>query len=137
MKNRAYLATLTLVLGSLLAGCEDTPASALAGSIWRLDGWSASSLQPSDFTITATFDDEGIRGSSAVNIYRGTYSDSGGYFSVRDISSTEIAGPEPAMRAERIYLALLKDARRYERTATTLVLKSEFGNDLLYFVATK
>lgn len=137
MKKLAHRSALLLVLATVLGGCTDPAGGALTGSRWRLDGWSASSLHPSDFSITATFDDRSVGGTSAVNVYRGTYSESGESFSVGEITSTEIAGSEPAMRAERLYLTLLKDARRFERTATRLVLKGESGNDLLYFAPEK
>ena len=123
-----------LILTTVLSGCEDiTGSGALSGSRWRLDTWSASSLLPTDFTITARFDNGAIGGTSAVNIYSGTYSASDGRLSVRALSSTEMAGPEPAMRAERIYLQLLLDARRYDRTTERLVLRGESGNELLGF----
>jgi heat shock protein HslJ len=140
MKRIARLPTVLLLLTTVASGCEDLGPSAggaLAGSRWRLAEWSVSSLQPSDFTITATFDDSGIVGTSAVNIYRGTYSGSNGRLSIRDISSTEIAGPEPAMRAERIYVQLLRDARNFDRSAESLVLKGEGGNELLRFTPVK
>ena len=48
---------------------------------------------------------------------------------------TEMAGPEPAMRAEQIYLTLLAQARKYDRTAGRLVLLDANGNELLVFTA--
>lgn len=141
MKRITRLATLPLILATMLVGCTDfgssTADSALAGSRWRLAVWSASSLHPADFTITARFDDGGIGGTSAVNIYRATYSGTGGRLSIGEISTTDMAGPEPAMRAERIYLQLLSDARRYDRTAESLVLTGEVGNELLRFTPAK
>ena len=130
---------LLLLLIAGLASCDDGGSSggggALAGSSWRLSGWSASSLDPADFTITATFDDREVGGTSAVNQYGGTYTAKGGNFSTGAISMTEMAGPEPAMRAEQIYLTLLAQARKYDRTAGRLVLLDASGNELLVFTA--
>ena len=135
MKTLHHLLLLLLVAG--FAGCDDGGSSggdgALAGTSWRLSGWSASSLDPADFTINATFDDREIGGTSAVNQYGGTYTAKAGNFSTGALSMTEMAGPEPAMRAEQIYLTLLAQARRYERTAGGLVLRDANGNELLVF----
>lgn len=139
MNRITRLPTLLLfALLTTLSACKDSWLSSgggeLAGSRWRLDGWSVSSLDASDFTITATFKAREIGGTSAVNLYGGSYLAEGGEFSTRDVSMTEIAGPEPAMRAERMYMQLLRDARQYRRTAERLVLMDANGNDLLYFV---
>ncbi len=135
MKTLHRLLLLLLIAG--FAGCDDGGSSggggALAGTNWRLSGWSASSLDPADFTITATFDDREIGGTSAVNQYGGTYTAKAGSFSTGALSMTEMAGPEPAMRAEQIYLALLAQARTYDRTAGSLVLRDANGNELLVF----
>ncbi len=50
---------------------------------------------------------------------------------------TEIAGAEPAMRAEGIYTELLRNERKYTRTADRLTLMDANGNDLLYFAPVK
>jgi heat shock protein HslJ len=142
MNRLMRLSTLLLfALTTIVSACDDGWNSSgngeLAGSRWRLDGWSASSLQPSDFTITAVFKDREISGTSAVNQYGGSYLAEAGAFSTRDVSMTEIAGAEPAMRAERIYMQLLRDARKYRRTADRLALMDANGNDLLYFTPVK
>ena len=108
----------------------------LDGSSWRLDGWSISSLYPGDFLITATFKDGHISGKAAVNLYGGPYfANAGGDFSVGPIISTKIAGPEPAMRAERLYFELLQQARHYQLSADRLTLLDVNNNELLIFAA--
>jgi heat shock protein HslJ len=142
MNRLLRLSTLLLcAVTTILSACDDgldaSGNAELAGSRWRLDGWSASSLQPSDFTITASFAVRDIGGTSAVNTYTGSYLAEDGTFSARDLISTEIAGAEPAMRAERIYMQLLRNARKYTRTADRLALMDANGNDLLYFTPVK
>jgi heat shock protein HslJ len=127
------LVAVTTMLSACDGGWRSSADGELTGSRWRLVGWRVSSLAASDFQITATFTDREIRGTSAVNQYIGTYSAESGSFATGDVSMTEIAGPEPEMRAERIYLQFLRDARRYDRRARDLVLLDANGNELLYF----
>jgi heat shock protein HslJ len=111
-----------------------TGALDLPGSRWRLQGWAASSLEPSRFTITAEFSKSQISGTSAVNSYGGTYAASeDGRFSVGDLQSTLMAGPEDAMRAESPYFDWLRQARRYLIDGGRLILSDEQGNHLLVF----
>jgi heat shock protein HslJ len=131
-----------VVLGmacALTAGCaggrgEGENGGALAGTKWRLTGWSASSSDPSRFTITADFSASQVSGTSAVNSYGGPCSaTTGGAFSVGDLQSTLMGGSEDAMHAESLYFLLLRQARKYSLTPTTLILKDAGGQDLLVF----
>jgi heat shock protein HslJ len=106
----------------------------LDGTAWQLSGWTLSSVNPADFTITATFTDGKISGRSAVNSYGGSYKTGpDGAFSVSQLVSTQMAGPEPAMRAEHAYVTLLQQARSYSRTGRTLKLFDAHGNESLIF----
>ncbi|MFO1531281.1 MAG: META domain-containing protein [Kiritimatiellia bacterium] len=135
------LRLLLIALLPLLPACDDGGTSgsggALDGTAWRLDGWSASSLHPADFTITASFSDGIVGGTSAVNHYSGPFTAKGGVFFAGPLAVTEMAGPEPAMRAEQIYLNLLGAARKYDLTAENLLLRDAGGNELLRFVPAK
>lgn len=118
-----------------LAGCSrgDSP---LDGTQWRLSGWTLGSLSPTDFTITAKFADGQISGSSGVNRYGGPYElGSHNAFAVEPLASTEMAGPEPAMRAESAYMTLLGQVRSYELAEGRLTLFDEGGNESLIFDA--
>lgn len=113
----------------------DAPAVvSLKNTSWRLDGWSAPSLDPADFDITAAFADGQISGRSAVNIYGGSYSASAdGSFSVGMVAMTEMAGEPDAMQAESLYHSLLAQARRWRIAPGHLVLSSAGNQDLLVF----
>jgi heat shock protein HslJ len=136
-RSSTAMAVLRLVALSvlLLAGCARGP-SALEGTQWRLTGWTLSSLNPRDFEITAEFVDGKISGHSGVNSYGGPYTlGSRQSFEVGSIASTEMAGPEPAMRAEGAYFALLGQARSYRMEAGRLTLFDAGGNESLIFEA--
>ena len=119
------------------AGCGgsggDQPT--LDGTAWGLTEWTLSSLDPNDFTITAAFADGKIGGKSAVNTYGGPYTEGpGDAFSVGQLASTMMAGPEPDMRAEGAYLELLAAAKSYKLDgAAGLTLFDENGNESLIF----
>ena len=124
----------------LASGCESNDGNStgngtvLPGTKWRLSAWSANSLDPARFTITADFDESRISGTSAVNSYGGRYSaTASGEFSIGALESTLMAGSEDAMRAERIYLELLAQARKYTVSDTTLTFLDGGSNESLVF----
>jgi len=118
-----------------LAGCSGGHP-ALDGTQWRLAEWTLSSLDAQEFDITAEFADGKVSGHSGVNSYGGPYAlGPGSAFSVGQIASTEMAGPEPAMRAEGAYLTLLGQARSYRVEAGRLTLLDAGGNESLIFEA--
>jgi heat shock protein HslJ len=136
---RLTLAGLLAVLALASAGCASVGgAPKLDGTSWTLTSWSASSLDPAEFNITAIFKDGQVGGNSGVNSYGGPYEvGSRGSFQVGEIVSTLMAGPEPAQRAETIYHELLKQARKYAVDGDTLTLSDANGNQLLIFSAAK
>lgn len=130
------LVAAALVVSGCGSGGDSGSAPSLEGTSWRLTGWSASSLDPADFTITARFADGKIGGKSAVNTYGGPYeAGEDGSFSVGDLASTMMAGPEPDMRAETIYLQLLAEASSYAVEGETLILSDGNGNQSLIYAA--
>ena len=132
--------TLALSLALLaVAGCRGSSAApTLDGTTWRLSGRSVSSLDPNDFTITAQFADGKISGKSAVNSYGGPYTAGpGDAFSVGDLVSTMMAGPELDMRAEQGYLKLLSEAKSYRLDGDRLTLFHQNGNGSLIFTREK
>ena len=119
--------------GSGGAGGGSASGASLAGTSWRLTGWSRTAQDPNQFTITATFKDGRIGGTSAVNQYGGPYTASDdGSFSVGDMVSTMMAGPEPDMRAEAAYMKLLPAMTSWRVDGDTLTLSGAGGQDLVY-----
>jgi heat shock protein HslJ len=93
-----------------------------------------SSISATDVTIIATFADGQISGNSGVNSYSGPCRlGSGDTFSAGPLAGTQMAGPEPAMRAEGAYLTLLGEAASFKRTADRLTLYDQGGNESLIF----
>jgi heat shock protein HslJ len=137
MKRHFLLLVCIISVGPLCStGCDEgAPSDArLDGMRWRLVAWSASSLHPDDFTITAEFSSGRISGTAAVNLYGGPYATSAaGGFSVGSLTMTEMAGSEEAMRAEALYVQLLLGARRYSIHETGLTLLDGNGNAMLIF----
>ncbi len=124
----------------VLAGCSSDTGSSDGGSLngtqWRLTGWTLSSLDPADFTITAQFAEGRVSGNSGVNTYSGSYqAGPDEAFSVGQIAATEMAGPEPAMRAESAYLTLLGQAKSFKAADGRLTLYDQVGNESLLFDA--
>lgn len=118
-----------------MVGCSQSVGS-LGGAEWKLDSWTLSSLSASDFAITAKFQDGRISGHSAVNSYSGPYElGSGRTLSVGPLLSTQMAGSEPAMRAEGAYLQLLSQAKSYKAGDGKLTLYDSGGNESLIFQA--
>lgn len=123
-----------LILAAALAGCAHTPTAALDDTRWTLAGWSISSQQAEDSGITAAFSNGKITGHSGVNTYGGTYATTAaGAFSVASLSMTEMAGPEPLMRAEGAYMTLLGQAASYGTRDGRLTLYDRGGNESLVF----
>jgi heat shock protein HslJ len=145
-----FTAALLLAVALLAAGCGGTSGSssggssgggsstdpaALTGTSWKLTAWSASSQDPNDFTITAEFIDGRIGGKSAVNQYGGPYTAmSDGSISFGDLVSTMMAGPEPDMKAEQTYLALLAKMSSFKVDGEQLTLTDGGSQELVYSV---
>ena len=129
-----YLAiVLATAVLALAGGCASQPAR-LDGPSWRLVAWSISSQPASDFEITARFADGGVSGRSAVNTYRATATiGPGNTLAVGPVAMTRMAGPEPAMRAEKAYLELLGDAATWRIESGQLTLLDSRGIELLVF----
>jgi heat shock protein HslJ len=118
------------------SGSGSLGRSSLDGTQWRLTEWTLSSLSPADFTITAKFAGGRVSGNSGVNSYSGPYNlGPGTAFSVGQLAVTQMAGPEPAMRAETAYLTLLAQAKSFKTADGRLTLYDQGGNESLIFEA--
>jgi len=142
MHAAILIATVSLIT---LAGCStgggssgggSTGGNSLDGTQWRLTEWTLSSLSPAEFTITAKFAGGQVSGNSGVNSYSGPYDlGPGNAFSVGQLAVTQMAGPEPAMRAESAYLTLLAQAKSFKTADGKLTLYDQGGNESLIFEA--
>lgn len=136
-----FVAALAVVLALAAGGCGgagggSASGAPLDGTSWRLTSWSVSSQDPAEFTITAEFAAGRIGGTSGVNSYGGSYAaNDDGSFSVGELACTEMAGPEPNMRAEQHYLEILGAATRYRLEGSTLTLSDLGGSRELVFTS--
>jgi len=132
----SHAAVPVIVLASIaLIGCAPG-RSELEGTQWRLTEWTLSSLEPRRFEITAKSADGQVFGHGGVNTYGGPFElGSDHAIAVGPLVRTEMAGPEPAMRAEGAYLTLLGQARSYRVDASRLTLFDAGGNVSLIFEA--
>ena len=129
------IALVAAVSMTTMVACSPSGDS-LEGTEWKLNSWTLSSLSPSEFGITVKFQDGRLSGNSGVNNYSGAYTlSTGGAFSAGPLVSTEMAGPEPAMRAEGAYLQLLGQANSYNAGRGKLTLYDKGGNESLVFRA--
>lgn len=123
-----------------LGGCgesDETDPAALDSTEWGLESWSESGLDPAAAPITAIFAEGRISGLSGVNTYGAPYTTGpGDAFSVGEIASTMMAGPEAAMEAEAAYTRLLSEAASFDLAGDTLTLFAEDGTESLVFTAT-
>lgn len=146
--RRRLLMTVAVAVAALaallwLGGCgggeaEEGPGEpetvTLDGTEWRLVRWREPGTDPMDFTITAAFADGQVSGNSGVNTYGGSYTvGPGDEFSVGELASTMMAGPEPDMAAEAAYTRLLQDAATFNLSGATLTLFGSDGAESLVF----
>jgi heat shock protein HslJ len=142
MRRLVRITAFALACGALISssactgqdGSED-PA-ALEGVEWHLTESSETSLNVDLTGITATFDGSRMSGSSGVNQFGGSYSaNADGSFSAGPLVSTLMAGPEPLMRIEAAYLALLDEAESFSVEGDRLTLATGEGKTLTFRAA--
>ncbi len=107
--------------------------SPLDGTTWTLTGWSASSIDPEAFTVTAELRDGLISGKAPVNSYSGEYAAGGIKFTTGAITQTLMAGSDQAMEAEALYFELLAQVETYTLEGDVLTLRGDGGSSLLVF----
>jgi heat shock protein HslJ len=91
-------------------------------------------MDPASVTITMKFADGQVSGNSGVNSYGGPYTAGpGGSLTLGALAMTEMAGPEPAMRAESAYQTLLAQVGSFKLADGKLTLFDKGGNESLIF----
>jgi heat shock protein HslJ len=131
VKRVCSLAVL-LVIVAAFAGCGSS-AAGVASTNWKLATLNG---QPAlaDYSATMLFGakDE-LAGSTGVNRYMGTYQASGSNLTLKPAASTQMAGPEPAMKQETEFLAALSATKTYTSDDSKLTLKDSGGKELATF----
>ena len=113
--------------------------SSLANTEWRLVSYdNRATLVPvaTGSEITLKFNNDGsIGGSGGINLYFGSYTQTGTTITFGTLGSTEMAGPEPLMDQESTYYRLLDSVRSFHSGGNTIELSDETGHVLLAFKA--
>ena len=116
MKYVAVLALAGIVILALAAcqGADSAAGDPLDGTSWVLTAY-RKTRPISGTTITATFEDDQVRGSAGCNSYGGSYQVSGDTITVGAIAITEMAclEPEGVMEQELLFVEFLTDARTF------------------------
>lgn len=113
--SNIYRVILSCIL-VLLAGCSIIPSSdPLNDTSWQLNAYrKARPIEGS--TITISFNDGEVRGTSGCNLYGGSYQTDGKRVAFSELHATLMACPEPEglMEQEEMFLQFLGDVQRFE-----------------------
>jgi heat shock protein HslJ len=132
MRSKRFQSTLILSLAALvavigLAACASGAEQAgLVGAEWRLASIGGEAV-PADVTITATFTEDEVAGSSGCNSYNGPYTVDGDNLEIGPTVSTLMACEEPMMTWEGNYLQALQAAQTYSISGNELEITTEEG----------
>lgn len=124
---------LALVISAVMLITGLLFSSNVAGTSWELKAWSVSSVDPSDYAMTLSFDKHTFSGRSAVNRYGGGYRTIGDRVWLTDMYTTLMAGSPEDMHAERVYMELLGQVKKFTVSDTELILLDNNGNQLLIY----
>ena len=121
------------------AGTSLISDTSLANTGWHLVSYDdGNSLIPvaDGSEITLNFNEDGsIGGSGGVNLYFGSYTQTGNLVRFGTIGCTMMAGPEPLMDQESTFFLLFDSVRSFHNTGNTLELSDATGRVLLAFEA--
>jgi heat shock protein HslJ len=131
MAKRLASVVLAVLALALFAACS--PHDPLAGTAWQLSAF-GNTLPLEGTTITATFDDGQIGGSSGCNSYGGAYTLKGSRLTFGTLAMTEMACLEPqgTLEQEAMYLEWLGAAERYELGGGQLLIYRADGQALAF-----
>jgi len=132
MRFRSLIFVFLAVLsGVLFAAC--TARDPLAGTAWQLSAF-GNTPPLEGTTLTATFKDGQLGGSSGCNSYGGTYKAKGDKLTFGALAMTEMAclDPQGVMEQETMYLEWLGAAERYEIKGGQLLIYRADGEALAF-----
>ncbi len=148
------LITILLLSTAAFAGCASnvtpspnatttsTSALQLEGTAWKLTSLATETGMINTLpntTITATFDDANVTGSSGCNRYFGSYQLNKTEIKIGQIGSTLMfcVDPDGVMTQETTYLLLLTNVTSYAISNNELTLSDSLGNPQLVFEAAR
>jgi heat shock protein HslJ len=120
-------------------GTSRVSDNALANTEWHLVTYNNGNTQApleTDSEITLKFnEDNSIGGSGGINLYFGSYTQTGDRITFGTIGCTEMAGPQPLMDQESTYFRLIDSVRSFRNAGDSLELSDATGRVLLVFKA--
>lgn len=134
MRKLVTVMALCGILTLSLAGCcRVASGDPLDGTSWELTAY-RKSKPIAGTTVTATFDDGRIHGSSGCNIYSGSYRVRRDTISVSELAWTEMACLEPdgVMEQEMLVMGFLSDARTFRLDEGQLQIFQSDGEALTF-----
>ena len=139
MKRSIWLVMMISLTTFPLAACSGATSSSggtLEGTVWSLVTLGQNSLIPGT-TITLSFENGQVGGTSGCNSYGGSYQVSGESLSLGDLFMTEMAclEPEGVMQQEGVYLGALGSAQTYTLSGGSLTIILSDGGALVFELA--
>jgi heat shock protein HslJ len=135
----ARVVIFALLSAAIFTACNGAGGSedALVGPVWNLVTLNEESLVPGT-SITAEFSEDGsVTGSSGCNNYAATYEVDGDAinFDLSATAMTLMACPDPIMKQEAAYLAVLAAASTFEASEEEMVLFGPRGESIAVYEA--
>jgi heat shock protein HslJ len=128
-KPLALVAAILVALVALLAGCggEDNAVNAptMVEGSWKLETLNGAAADPAVPT-TLSMTDGKATGNAGINQFNGSYSaPSDGVLTFGPLASTQMAGPDNAMKQEQAFLTVLADTKKFTTDNGALVLMDD------------
>jgi heat shock protein HslJ len=119
---------------------QPMPATTLAGTNWTLTsiealGAESGTLPGADITLDFGADGQ-ANGAAGCNTYNGTYTVTGDTLTFGPLITTRMACPEPVMRQEQAYLAMLANPSTIKQEADRLTLTFDGGKTVYKYKST-
>ncbi len=126
MKKTLSFVVLFVILLLALAACgvvDSIVDDPLDGTSWKLSAFGKTSPIPGT-TVTASFEEGQIRGSTGCNTYFGSYQIRGDKISIGEMGWTEMAclTPEGVMDQEQKFVGILGDAQTFNLVGGQLLI---------------
>ncbi|HET7820040.1 MAG TPA: META domain-containing protein [Ornithinibacter sp.] len=133
-KPLALVAAILVALVALLSACggEDNAPNAptMVEGSWKLETLNGAAADPA-VPSTLSLNDGKATGNAGINSFNGSYeAPSDGVLTFGPLASTQMAGPDNAMKQEQDFLKALGDTKKFTTEDGALVLMDDSGTKL-------
>lgn len=134
VRRRLAIAGLTLSIATASKGSDEAASESLAGTDWTLIGASLDVVVPDQITVTVSFSDDTISGSSGCNQYTGSYTlGQDGALTIGRLATTRMACVPDVGAVEASVLGRLGAVTAVEQVDDELRLLDADGSVVLRF----